>query len=275
MSKVPARQSDDQLQSLATEIRERIALCERSAQTTLEHARDIGQRLIAVKDLVCHGQWRKWVRDNLSFSLDTAERMMRLCREWDQLNAAPVQLLGIKDADAYLAAEKRKAKQTSEKEEKAEQEQLDPSSGAAEADQPTPVAQTPGSEDEADIVIEATFEYAADDEPQSVRECYLDPAEADLFCPEQPLGEDAVAELEDTLDGIAQSLADMLDHDAVASLSDFDPLKVALIRHQRTMEQVSAALERKRPAADDVRTAEDEAAVQCVDATEEITTWAA
>ena len=35
---------------------------------------------------------------------------MRVYREWDRLNTAPVPVLGVKDALAYLAAESKKAR---------------------------------------------------------------------------------------------------------------------------------------------------------------------
>ena len=305
MTKQLAQPSDNQLQNLVAEIQQQFALCWQSYRNTLEHARAIGERLVAAKTLVAHGQWRHWVRDNLPFSTDTAERMMKLHREWDRLNAAPVRLLGVKDAIAYLAAENKKAKQgqvTVENADEAEEKDAgrkqagnsgggsgvitQPSDetaklsivtatcrncGFTEFDEdgdcvkcheprvwPRPKSQakakaTAEAEDDRETRIgdedEDVAADGADNEPQSVRDCYLDSAEADLFSPEQPLDEDAFNDLESPLDDMELSLADMLDQDAVASLSDFDPLKVDLIRLQRAMEQVRAGLERKRPVA--------------------------
>jgi hypothetical protein len=98
-----------------------------------------------------------------------------------------------------------------------------------------------------EVVIEADETVADDDEPQSVRDCYVDPAEADFFCPEEPFDEDTVIQLEVLLESTERPLSLMLEHDAVAALSDHDPLKAGLIRLERAMTEVSAALERKRP----------------------------
>ncbi len=265
-SKALVIESAVQLRELATEIQDRYALCEQKwrtaaehAQAMLEHAQAIGEKLIAAKKLAGHGRWESWAKSTLPFSIDKAERMMRLHKNWDRIKSAPEPILGIKQGIAYLAAEKKKAKQ----------DKL--GAGDGDADGRVEGGRTSEAEDDHESRIEDEDEDAvedgADNEPQSGRDCYLDSAEADLFNPEQPLDEDAFNDLESTLDDMEQSLADMLDHDAVASLSDCDPLKVDLIRLQRAMEQFSAGLERKRPIA------EDEAAVQCVNAAEEMATW--
>ncbi len=76
------------------------------------------------------------------------------------------------------------------------------------------------------------------DEPQSVRDCCVDP--------EEPFDEDTVIQLEVQLESMERPLSLMLEHDAVAALSDHDPLKVSLLRLERAMEQASADLARKR-----------------------------
>ena len=86
-----------------------------------------------------------------------------------------------------------------------------------------------------EVVIEADATVEDDDEPQSIRDCYVDPAEADFFCPEEPLDEDAVDRLEVLLESMERPLSLMLEHEAVAALSDHDPLKVGLIRLERAM----------------------------------------
>jgi hypothetical protein len=111
MAKVPAKQSEEQLRTLATEIQDQFAVCEQSALTALEHAAAVGEKLVAAKKLAGHGRWKSWVEANLPFSTDKAERMMRLHREWDRINSAPKRFLGVTDAIAYLTAEKKKAKQ--------------------------------------------------------------------------------------------------------------------------------------------------------------------
>ena len=45
--------------------------------TTPETARDIGQRLLAVKRSLPHGQFKKWLEANCAFSYRTAARYMK------------------------------------------------------------------------------------------------------------------------------------------------------------------------------------------------------
>jgi hypothetical protein len=121
-SKLPAQQSEEQLAHLLQEINEETEICFKEGKSNLERVRDLGGRLIAAKSLVKHGQWKTWAHDNLKFSLDSGQRFMRINREWDKVKAAPVPLLGVKDAISYLASlnkkpvpESKTAKQQAEK----------------------------------------------------------------------------------------------------------------------------------------------------------------
>ena len=58
------------------------------AQATLEHAQAVGEKLIAAKKLAGHGRWESWVEANLPFSIDKAERMMRLHKNWERIKSA-------------------------------------------------------------------------------------------------------------------------------------------------------------------------------------------
>jgi hypothetical protein len=71
--------------------------------------------------------------------------------------------------------------------------------------------------------------------------------ETDFFCPEEPLDEDTVIQLEVQLEMMERPLSLMLEHEAVAALPEHDPLKAGLIRLERAMMEVNAALDRKRP----------------------------
>ena len=111
-------ESTAQLRELATEIQDHYSLCEQAWRTTvehaqamMEHARAIGEKLLAAKKLAGHGHWESWVKSNLPFSIDKAERMMRLHKNWDRIKSAREPILGIKEAIVYLAAPKRQDKQ--------------------------------------------------------------------------------------------------------------------------------------------------------------------
>jgi hypothetical protein len=283
-SKAPVPEANVQLRELATEIQDRYALCEQEgrtavehAQATMEHARAIGETLVAAKKLAGHGRWESWVEANLPFSIDKAERMMRLHKNWGRIKSAPEPILGIKQGIAYLTSENKKTKRVTTtdgedaEEAAASRRTADPvgrDGGVAQQDDDTASTYTvqatcPNSEwsefDEDgicvlcsdgaadEVVIEADVTVEDDAEPQSVRDCYVDPEEADFSCPAEPLGEDAADRLEVLLETMERPLTLMLEHEAIAALSEHDPLRVSLARLERAIEQVSAELVRKRP----------------------------
>ena len=42
----------------------------------------IGDRLIEAKGMLTHGEWLSWLEDRVEFTERTAQRFMRLAREW-------------------------------------------------------------------------------------------------------------------------------------------------------------------------------------------------
>jgi hypothetical protein len=53
-----------------------------------EQFKTAGRALIQKQDRLPHGAWLKWVEANLEFSVDTAERYMKLAREEETYNSA-------------------------------------------------------------------------------------------------------------------------------------------------------------------------------------------
>lgn len=53
-------------------------------QYVLHSAIDIGQKLLEVKELVGHGEWGKWLKDNVNYSQSTANNFMAVSREYSQ-----------------------------------------------------------------------------------------------------------------------------------------------------------------------------------------------
>ena len=62
---------------------------------------EIGRRLIEVKEQLPHGQWESWLAEKVEFSAITAQRFMRLAKEYSE--ASPVMALGATKALALLA----------------------------------------------------------------------------------------------------------------------------------------------------------------------------
>jgi len=84
----------NELDSIVTEIKSHIDKIEQSFLT-------IGNLLIEAKKGVPHGKWLEWLDDNVSMSAVTAQRLIRLAREFS--NASPVTYLGYAKAHALLA----------------------------------------------------------------------------------------------------------------------------------------------------------------------------
>lgn len=58
------------------------AIKRQTAANVLMNAVEIGRLLVEAKNRVGHGNWGAWLRDNVAYSISTAENMMRLYREW-------------------------------------------------------------------------------------------------------------------------------------------------------------------------------------------------
>ena len=61
----------------------------------------IGRCLIEAKDMLSHGEWRSWLEEQVEFSERSAQRFMRLAREWS--NPTTLSDLGASKALALLA----------------------------------------------------------------------------------------------------------------------------------------------------------------------------
>lgn len=69
----PAETTDSMLTRLASEIN---AIKEQTRKTVYLAMMDIGQRLLQAKGAVGHGNWEKWLRDNVDYSPRTAQRLI-------------------------------------------------------------------------------------------------------------------------------------------------------------------------------------------------------
>ena len=62
---------------------------------------DIGRRLIEAKDMLSHGEWLPWLNEQVEFSERTAQKFMKLSREWS--NPSTLADLGASKALMLLA----------------------------------------------------------------------------------------------------------------------------------------------------------------------------
>lgn len=111
---ITAEANEARLLTLATEIN---AIKKTTQRMMMQAAIDIGQRLVEVKAAVGHGNWGKWLLENVEYSERTAQNLIRLFEEYgmgqgslfgeggnpqlvaDLTVSQAVALLGIKDAD--------------------------------------------------------------------------------------------------------------------------------------------------------------------------------
>ena len=70
-------------------------------QTAGEAILEIGNRLIEAQSMLSHGEWLTWLTERVEFSPRTAQRFMRLSREWSKATA--LSHLGATKALALLA----------------------------------------------------------------------------------------------------------------------------------------------------------------------------
>ena len=57
-------------------------IAQKTRETVLSGAIEIGRRLVEAKELVPHGQWEQWLRENVSYSQSTANNLMAVFREY-------------------------------------------------------------------------------------------------------------------------------------------------------------------------------------------------
>lgn len=73
-------------------------------QTTLMCIIEIGRRLHEAKDLLKHGEWGEWIKQNFEFSQQSANRFMQLFAEYGEIsNSSPVRNLPYSKALQLLA----------------------------------------------------------------------------------------------------------------------------------------------------------------------------
>lgn len=113
-------QSELTTEELITEIKKRIV-------NTTQNIVEIGQLLIKAKNQVAHGEWGKWLADNIDFTIRTADRFMKCAERFSNwppaanLNSSQMfELLALKKSDTeeffnQKAAEGKAIEQMSKK----------------------------------------------------------------------------------------------------------------------------------------------------------------
>src|SRR5215831_1471661 len=86
----------NRLPILAGEIRKAHAGVQDAAKTAAQRAIDAGHALIEAKELVGHGEWLPWLRENCALADRTARLYMQIARSG--VNSATVADLGLQAA---------------------------------------------------------------------------------------------------------------------------------------------------------------------------------
>ena len=97
---ITADKASTDLSTLANKINHAHADTLTAARTTLEHARRVGDLLIEAKAAVPHGEWLPWMKENVTFSVATAGRYVKVAANWDQVNLSSV--TNLTEATALL-----------------------------------------------------------------------------------------------------------------------------------------------------------------------------
>jgi hypothetical protein len=92
----PASNPSNRLPVLAAEIRKAHADVQDAAKTAAQRAIDAGHSLIEAKELVAHGQWLPWLRENCALAERTAQLYMKIAKSG--LESATVADLGLQGA---------------------------------------------------------------------------------------------------------------------------------------------------------------------------------
>ena len=71
--------------------------------TALSASVEIGRRLLEAKALVPAGEWVKWLKDNVDYSVRTAQNLMALCQEYDGQQTQALARLSYTQAVMLLA----------------------------------------------------------------------------------------------------------------------------------------------------------------------------
>lgn len=86
---------------LAVEIN---AIKQQAQTMMLQASAEIGKRLIEAKEQVSHGEWGKWLQENVEYSQSTANRLMQIYNEYGT-NSAALHNLSYSKAIALLGME--------------------------------------------------------------------------------------------------------------------------------------------------------------------------
>ncbi len=89
-------QTSNRLPHLAAEIRRAHADVQEAAKTAAERAIDAGHKLLEARELVKHGEWLPWLRENCALAERTAQLYMQLARKG--VKPATVADLGLQAA---------------------------------------------------------------------------------------------------------------------------------------------------------------------------------
>lgn len=98
-SAIPAAYRD--INVVTTEIR---TLQRQAQRMAIEYAIEVGERLNEAKGMLAHGDWEGWLKEEVNYSQDTAERLMKIASEKETIsNSATLRNLSVTNALKLLA----------------------------------------------------------------------------------------------------------------------------------------------------------------------------
>lgn len=85
---------------IAAEIR---SIDQQARKYVLQSAIEIGEKLIEAKEIVAHGEWGAWLKDNVNYSQSTATNFMNVAKEYKNSNSQALTNLSYTQAVALLS----------------------------------------------------------------------------------------------------------------------------------------------------------------------------
>lgn len=155
----------------------------------------IGRCLIEAKDMLSHGEWRSWLEEQVEFSERSAQRFMRLAREWS--NPTTLSDLGASKALALLALPPEEREQFMEDHKVIDMSARQLEQAIKERDEARAAAERAAAD-------QRTAEQARDKMAEDMR---LANASLDAAREEREKADDHVKQLQNTLDEVLKDRA--------------------------------------------------------------------
>ena len=258
---------------LAAEIR---LIKDQTVRSVLQASIEIGERLCQAKEIVSHGEWENWLKENVDYSQSTAQNLMKIYREYgtDQASllsggrspkelfgdlsySQALTLLSLPEEDRAEFAETYEVNDMSTRELKEQIEQFKAEKEAAERSKEEAEQQTKQLKDD---LIKAKIEKSNAESAEQAAELRADNARKETE--KQANINSTLAsekkELSEKVAGLQAQIAELLE--APAEISDEQRAEIERLAEERYKDQLAQLTIDKETAEQTARELEEEKA---------------